>query len=299
MPVNPPTPDRQPAVIERFSDELQLEWRLANTLEAGDAVLVGGADPVSRFIQIGTRSKFSHMAVATGPDMLIEAYDYALTPNESDEGIFRLPLGDLIGRSPRLNRILILRPSGIDRSRFLAATDHLLAHSPSFPTFAAFCIAFCGLSVPFLRAMPARARNRVAAWQVRLAADGISRMHCAETVTRLYAYAGLQIRFNGPRLQYHIDHLRRITTGDQLLPLPTEPRQAVKGRWLTNRGPMGVVDAARTGFSDAMRVAGQRARSTEPIDRADLAMPGDFARAEPFTVVGEFAKRSGRWALVA
>lgn len=278
-----------------LQDPLDFESGLARDLRIGDAVLVGGSDPVSRFIQLGTQSKYSHMAVVTGPDELTEAYDYALTPDEDDEGIYRLSFSDFMNRSAKVKRLLVLRPHGIDERRLVAAADHLLSHSPGFPTLVAACLAFCGLSVPLLRTLPAETRRRLAQWQVRLATDGVSRVHCAEAATRMYAYAGLQIRFTAPRMQYHINYLRQLNSSDQLLPLPSGERTAVKGSWPTGLHPATVSAAVSTALRDSIRVAGQRARSTEPVDRADLVMPGDFVRAEPFTTVGHFVRTRQGW----
>ncbi len=286
-------------IHNRFQNPLDFESRLARELRVGDAVLVGGSDPVSRFIQCGTQSAYSHMGVVTGPAELTEAYDYALTPDESDEGIYRLSFHEFMNRSKRVKRVLVLRPSEIDERRLVAAADHLLTHSPGFPTLVAACIAFCGLSVPFLKALPAETRRRVAQWQVRLAADGVSRLHCAEAATRMYAFAGLQIQFTAPRLQYHIDYLRQLNGDDELLPLPTGERTAEKGQWPKGLRPTSLGAAISTALVGSMQVAGERARSTEPIDRADLVMPGDFVRAQPFATVGDYVRTSRGWSEAA
>ncbi|MGH1489509.1 MAG: hypothetical protein ACRBK7_08980 [Acidimicrobiales bacterium] len=285
--------------VDRHRNIDDIENQLGERLCIGDAILLGGSDPVSRFIQFGTRSPYSHMAIVTGHRQLIEAYDYALTPDESDEGIYRLSLSELITRSDKTSRIRVLRPAGIDQGRLVAAADYLLTHSPGFPTVAAAFIAMCGLSVPFLKALPSDTRQRLALWQARMAADGVNRLHCAETATRIYNEAGLQVRFNAPRLEYHIQHLDRWRGTDQLIGLPTIERTAVKGHWPKGLRPTNVASMFSTAVGDTVRTARERARSTAAVDRADLVMPGDFARAEPFTDIGEFVRTRHGWAAAA
>ena len=81
-----------------LSDTVALGRHLADRLRTGDVVLTGADDPVSWIIQTGSRSPYSHVGLVTGRGWLIEAYDYALTPDETDEGVFAITLDDFLGR---------------------------------------------------------------------------------------------------------------------------------------------------------------------------------------------------------
>ena len=66
----------------------------------GDLVLTGSRDVASLLIQVGTGSQISHAAIIADADTVIEAYDYGLTPNEQDEGVFQTSFDELVARSP-------------------------------------------------------------------------------------------------------------------------------------------------------------------------------------------------------
>ena len=180
---------------------------------------------------------------------------------------------------------------------------HLRSHSPGFPTLGMATLALCGLSEPVLRHLPVPLAERVTRRQLRLAADGISRMHCAETATRIYAAAGLVLRFHAPRLAHHMtvlngdrsDRGRAHRGQSDLLDLPSVRRSARKGAWPSGRGPSGI--ASRTAFAvRATRRAWQeRSASTAPYDAADLLLPGDYSRAEPFETVARFVRTGNGW----
>lgn len=270
----------------------------ADRLAIGDVVLTGGRDLVSLIIQIGSLSPFSHAAIVTGPDELTEAYDYALTPEEHDEGIYPVSVDDFVGRSPRLRRIRVLRPIGVDQDRVVDIARYLHCHSPGFPSLGMAFLALCGVSGPILRALPAGLRERVTMKQVQLAADGIRRMHCAETVTRIYHEAGLAVRFTAPRLRLHIDQLNRVVRPEPI-GLPSQERVATKGAWPGGHQPLKAGRATAVALASLCRTWKERARSTDPIDVADLILPGDFARAEPFDLVGEFVRTADGWTQAA
>ncbi|MGI9597062.1 MAG: hypothetical protein ACR2QK_12935 [Acidimicrobiales bacterium] len=271
---------------------------LKQQVQVGDMVLAGGTDPVSRVIQIGSRSPYSHVAVVTGGNELTEAYDYALTPTESDEGIFRLTIEAFVGRSSGLCRILVLRPIGVDRHRVVETAAHLFEHSPGFPTLGMACLALCGLSGPALRLLPTSLRRRAIAKQIRLAADGVRRMHCAETVIRIYHEAGLTVRFTAPRLSFHIAQLGPELTSS-LVDLPSEERVAEKGRWPSGPQPLRSIRSVAVAVGSTLATWRTRARASDDIDMADLILPGDFTRAEPFETVGRLIRSGTRWDVAA
>ena len=262
---------------------------LARRVRPGDAVLTGASDPVSLIIQTGSRSPYSHIGIVVGPGRLIEAYDYALTPDETDEGIFSITLDEFIGRCGRLRDIEVRRPRAIATDRLVDAARHLELHSPGFPTLGMGCLALCGLSEPLLRVLPDERRRRLTGAQARLAADGAWAMHCAETATRLYYAAGLPLRFRRPRLWAHIQAIAAERPPWHLVDLPTERRRADAGRWPSGLG-LGPFAAGSTA-----RALRDRARTPGPVDVADLILPGDFARADPFHTVARLRRRRGRW----
>ncbi len=279
-----------------LADTDALSHHLIDRLETGDVVLTGADDPVSWIIQTGSRSPYSHVGLVTGPGRLIEAYDYALTPDESDEGVFAISLDEFLGRGNRLRAVEVRRPDQLDEHRLVAAADHLEGHSPGFPTIGMAGLAICGLSGPILRRLPEWGRRRVARRQTALAGDGVRCLHCAETVTRLYHAAGLEVRFRSPRLWDHLLDLLRNRPGLGLAELPSGRRRADPGRW-----PTGSMKATRFALSSTLVALRQRRRQRpdDTVDAADLILPGDFARAEPFTTVERFRRRGNRWVAVS
>ncbi|MEM7272868.1 MAG: hypothetical protein AAF547_07305 [Actinomycetota bacterium] len=275
---------------------------LEDRLEIGDAVLSGGVDPLSLMIQIGTRSRFSHMAVVTGPGQLTEAYDYGLNPDESDDGVYGLSFEDYAARATTMRQLQILRPEGVDRERVAATAAYLRDHAPGFPTMGMLFLAVCGLSTPVLRRLPAASERRSTIRQVLAAGDGIRRMHCAETATRIYHEAGLPIRFESPRLTHHIRHLEKTgggTAGDGLMSLPTAGRTADRGSWPTSGGLRHLGDRASFAVHGFRRTWRERTASEDPVDLADLILPGDFMRAWPFEKVARFHRDGDGWVEVA
>ncbi len=281
---------------------------IRSRIEIGDTILTGGVDPISRIIQTGSRSPFSHVVVVSGEGSVTEAYDHALTPAEDDDGIFEISVEELVARSG-LRRMRIIRPRRVDEQRIRDVACHFRQHSPGFPTVGMVGLALCGVSGPVLRASPRRLRNRWMAKQIRLAGDGIQRMHCAETVTRIYLAAGVPLRFRSPRLRLHIeffDHLEQLHRLDRFarLPepasIPTVRRTAAVGVWPSDRGVCGYPALVTFALGAGWTTWRQRSRSQGPMDPVDLVLPGDFARAEPFEVVSdlEWTRRGWREAPV-
>ncbi len=279
----------------------QLLEILDDQLQVGDAVLSGGVDPISLMIQLGTRSRFSHMAVVTGPGEMTEAYDYAFNPDESDDGIYGLSFADYAARATTMRQLQILRPIGIDRDRVANTASYLREHSPGFPGVGMLFLALCGLSTPVLQRLPEAASRRSTVKQIMLAGDGVRRMHCAETATRIYHEAGLPIRFESPRLKYHIRHLVESGQTDQtddLVALPTIDRTADRGSWPSG----GVRELARNAgitFSAIRETVRERSSADDPVDVADLILPGDFMRASPFEKIGRFNWDGAGWVKAA
>lgn len=272
----------------------QLLEILGNRLQVGDAVLSGGVDPISLMIQLGTRSRFSHMAVVTGPGELTEAYDYAFNPDESDDGIYGLSFSEYVARATTMRQLQILRPVGIDQDRVANTAAYLREHSPGFPGIGMLCLALCGLSTPVLRRLPEAAGRRSTIKQVVMAGDGVRRMHCAETATRIYHEAGLPIRFESPRLKHHIRYLTEHQPHQELVGLPTIDRTAHRGSW-PDGGFRDLAKTAGVTLSAFRQTLRERANSADTVDVADLILPGDFMRATPFEKVARFNWNGTTW----
>ncbi len=272
----------------------QLLEVLDSELQVGDAVLSGGVDPISLMIQLGTRSRFSHMAVVTGPGEMTEAYDYAFNPDESDDGIYGLSFTDYAARATTMRQLQILRPIGIDQDRVANTASYLRDHSPGFPGVGMLFLALCGLSTPVLQRLPEAASRRSTVKQILMAGDGVRRMHCAETATRIYHEAGLPIRFESPRLKYHIRHLVETQPTQELVALPTIDRTANRGSW-PGGGVRELARNAGIAFSAVRETVRERSKAEDPVDVADLILPGDFMRASPFEKVGRFNWNGAGW----
>ncbi len=215
-------------------------------VQVGDTVLSAARDPLSKVIRIGSRSRYSHGAMITGPDQMTEAYDHALTP-----------------------------------------------------TVGMVCLALCGLSGPVLKSFPPRLRRRATLHQLRLATDGIRRMHCAETLTRIYLAAGVPLRFRSNRLAHHIGQLDEMGPASKPADLPTTPRIAQPGCWPVGGDARRPGEQVRYAVRTFRKTWQERARSRDPIDMADLVLPGDFVDAEPLEPVAHFVRTGDGWQRLA
>lgn len=277
---------------EPLPDAAAMARFLRTNLRVGDAVLTGCAEPLSWIIRTGSRADYSHMAIVTGPDRLTEAYDYAMTPNEVDEGIYAISLDDFLARPTRPHLLEIRRPHHLDPDRLVQGARWLEQHSPSFPTVGMACLALCGLTDPLLNLLPGAVRRGLLFRQAALASDGTARMHCAETATRLYHHAGVPLRFPQPRLWRHIELVGRPEPPWNLAELPTVDRAATPGRW-----PAGRMRSAAAAARGLPRVWRDRCRTGAVADVADFILPGDYARAQPFTTVARFRLGPDGWSL--
>lgn len=250
------------------------DW-LQEMLQPGDLLLSGNRDSVSRLIQWGTMSSFSHASIALSNEQLIESYDWAGTPCDSDGGVGRLSVQRYATRSPLLD-LAILRPKAIERDRFDEVTKHATHHSPPFPSTTGVLLAFAGLGDhPRLTIPGARS---YAEKRLHLLGDGAARVTCAEFAARVYLESGLTLRFQTLRLLYYIELLR---TGEPArLKAHTTPR---------------IIDVSQDAALETTTlyefVAGMpRALSTglatqvKP-DWVDLLMPGDFVQSSSFDLI--------------
>ena len=268
----------------------------------GDTLLAGGTGLIGRAIQVFTQSGYSHAALLVGPEHVVEAYDYSITPSERDEGIYPITLIDFASRD--YCRVLLLRPSGVDTDAVVDAAKRLVWNSPTFPTMGLILIGLCLATAPVLKVLPRSLSRPIATAQVWLTADGPTRMHCSEAVARIYAETGLRIGKAGLALAWHATHLRP-SGGDTQSRTPSDDgqgiaastgRRAEKGTW--PRGRAAQLRAAILGVVDSVwqrwrRPAGLRA------DHVDLIVPGDLSRDPGLRVIAAFRRTTGGWSVEA
>lgn len=301
---------------------------LADRTQPGDLILTGSKDIASRLIQYGTNSESSHAAIVTRNQTAIEAYDYGLTPNEEDEGVFETTFSELVQRSPKLDRLVIRRLPTLELPQALEI-EHLLrtavGNSPPFPT--AGTTLTCTL---LLLARPAVQRvldlggprmdaqvDRLVEWLIQIIADGPQRVHCSEIATRVYSGAGVDLRFDNPVLSPYLARLRAAKVApDGKIMIDSSQRRAL-GRLTRHirrrarrsmRPPVHKGDVSKVKVRSTWEASGGVVRSSldvarERIDEApfhepdlsDLILPADLERAEPFVTVGTLIRRRGKW----
>ncbi len=301
---------------------------LGQTSRPGDLVLTGSRDIASRLIQFGTKSQVSHAAVVASSETVIEAYDYGLTPNDEDEGVFETTFEEFVARSPRLDRIVIRRPDRLgpeSAARIRELLDEAVNNSPPFPTTGTTLT--CTL---LLLARPGVQRlldlggprldarvDRLIDWLVRVIADGPERVHCSEIATRVYSGADVELRFMDPVLEPYLARVRAAKeTQDGTFKVERTQRRRLSAlpRHLKRRARRSKRPSVEKGGGSKVKtrtsweasggvvrssVAAARRRideapSHEP-DLADLILPADLERAEPFTTVSRLVHRRGAW----
>ncbi len=300
------------------------QW-LGETMEPGDLVLSGSSDLISRLIQISTASHVSHVAVAVSADALLEAYDYGFTPIETDEGVFKTDLSDFVTRSNQLDRLVVRRPCGLDHALMAEVLESAITNSPPYPTAGAalmsLLLATAKPSVQrLLAALLGRGRLDAALETlVGMAADGSEQVHCSEIATRLYTAAGVELRFIEPVLLAHMHRVAAArSTGSHIVAVDhaqqhrlsslghSLSRRATRSGWPRPVRGNGSLTASRSKVdlsldtgSTAMKVVRDRLDDAgiHQSDLADLILPADYERAEPFDTVGVLLKRASHWML--
>lgn len=279
--------------MELSDSEQEIADWLAATTRVGDLVLTGCHDPVSRLIQLATNSPYSHAAVVTGRDELTEAYDYALTLREDDEGVYRIDFRGFAERASRIADISIYRIEHLDGDRFEWTADALHESTPTYPTTAAlmFIAGQLTRTMTNQRVRPDRRPSmRRIARQARFLGDGPRRVHCAELATRLYAAAGAFLDFRHPLLGPYIDVVNGVNdylADDLPSPLIEGRSRPKRGLWVpkgTRRGRKLLI-ATCAGITDFGGATLTRALYRLEPDIADYIMPGDLAAAKPLTLV--------------
>lgn len=297
---------------------------LRERIEPGDLVLTGSRDLVSLLLQAGTSSHVSHVAIAIDTEHVVEAYDYGFTPIETDEGVYQTTLNQLVTRSPRIDRIVIRRPRGLDRARLAAAWAEATDNSPPFPTAGAALTSLLILTAKptvndLLRRLLGRHRlDRILDGVIGVVADGPEQVHCSEVATRLYTAAGLELRFVEPVLMAHMHQVAAARSAgshvitvdrsyrDRLVALRHHlDRRATVGPRPTiadvSGGPARVASAK---LSVPLEKGGEAVNAVKEriedgpdheSDLADLILPADFERAEPFDTIGVLVRRRSSW----
>lgn len=267
--------------------------------EIGDLILIGSRDPVSRVIQRASNSRFSHAAVVTAQNEVTEAYDYSLTLNEDDEGIYRTSIDALLTRTPKLHRIMILRPTGLDRDRLRKAAAELHHNAPPYPTLGATMLGFIRLlsePIPLLEdglfkqhkigKRLHRGLDRLAEIQVRFVGDGVRKLHCAESAITLYEEAGIAVELTDPFLRNSMRRADLLDDGSAagaVAPSTARNRETRSSRKVLMRAllrPHRVAEAV-------IRVYRSRLQHMEVGAPGDYTFPADLENARPFVAICE------------
>jgi len=275
-----------------------VDW-LDENAQAGDLLLIGGRDWISRVIQRITESPYSHVSVVIGSDLLIEAYDYNLTISEEDEGVYETSFTTFAKRHKEISEIALYRLPGqsfdIEKMRYAAAL--MSSSAPTYPTLAAFVFLAGHLAGRVARAKrrkrllgPSQKGIRA---QARFWGDGPRRVHCAELATRLYCASGAELDFHEPFLSLYIDSVngKGNYRAHRLQALDAPRRMEGLGSAEKVRSTESLGSTAR-GFSPLGRTAEifnaivNRALCEAEPDIADYIMPDDFTKAAPFERVG-------------
>ncbi|MEM7326582.1 MAG: hypothetical protein AAF531_26080 [Actinomycetota bacterium] len=306
--------------------ESVVKW-VRREAKIGDLLLIGSQDRVSRVIQRASNSRFSHAAVITDDDEVTEAYDYSLTLNEDDEGIYRTTIADFLTRTPKMHVVRLLRPNAIDVDKLQRAARELFRRAPPYPTIGATFLGFIRLlsePIPhpeeglFGQQRFGRRLHRwldaVATAQVGFVGDGIHKVHCAESVVQIYRTAGFDVILPQPFLIRSVDRADRLRA-DALHRELNRPEETVTG---TSDVTPSTTPAAQRDIDRGNRTTSGRQVILAVLRRPhrlagsvyrvwkvrmetrhlacpnDYIFPGDLERADGFTLVDERHVARGR-----
>lgn len=276
----------------RLTPEYVATW-LHDQCQVGDLLLSGQRDFGSRLIQSATNSRYSHAAVVTSPGSITEAYDYSLTFDEDDEGVFGTDFATYAKRTTGLSDLAIYRAEGTDTERLTWTANSLRQSTPTYPTTAAAIFVIAQKTKRMAnRDTPRHKLPRLPKLrrQANFFADGIRRVHCAELATRLYAAADTHLDFRQPLLAPYIDVING--PGDYKaddLPSPLKPGRgrAQKGQHAPphHTQPRKLIIATIAGITDLTNTIANRRLHKPTGDIADYTMPGDLTNAHPLQLV--------------
>lgn len=270
-------------------------------LQAGDVVLTGTDDAVSRIIARITGSSVSHSTLMLGPDHGIEAHDrierladHASSVADDIPGIHRVSL-DHLATKDRLSRVVVRRPMvDVDPELLVRSAGQYLSRKTPFGGLG---LALAGIVTWFDRWMAglqpgSRVRDRLTDIVEPLVdhmQDGNETVFCSELAYRCLAEAGLRITLQNPHFAtiieaFDIDHAEYddevpVLTSDPVALLIDEREPGVKSIFV-------LFASAYQGWNRRRIVAGDG-------DIADFVVPSDFLTAEPFETVLDVELRSG------
>lgn len=266
--------------------------------EIGDLILTGSDDRVSRIIQRASGSEFSHAAVVTDVGMVTEAYDYALTLSEDDEGVYHTSFEEFFARVPKLRTVLILRPGELITERLQSEAHNLRRRSPPYPTVGATKLGFIRLlseTIPLVeegllgqRVIGKRLHRRldqIAKVQVRFVGDGVRKIHCAESVIMLYRRAGIEVELPHP-------YLRRTAIRAESLQndgsIQRHARKATRGVWRarrTRQRVLRIIIGSHQAIEELAYVLRTRRTHIHDVSPEDYVFPSDLEHMKGFSRV--------------
>lgn len=281
-------------------------------VRAGDVILTGNRDHVSVAIQRLTRCDVSHVVLAVGDGMIVEATEYRNLADDRHGGVYLRQLEDALA-SEYVDHVVVRRPLGVVHDALLASAARFLA---SQPVFSSSGLVLTGLLVALGRSWTESASDvlfgraaadRLEAQIAALVADGPRRVVCAEFVYRVLHDAHVPLTHAELFLAdsaRHLDALTPPAAATAMLGSSTQRlRQAVATAARVPESPDVQSAIARLGWPTFLRVAARqvadgyrrRCAETEDGDIADLVTPRDFLEMEPFDDVLEARWVRGCW----
>ena len=265
----------------------------AHPLQAGDVVLTGNDDIVSRIIARITDSPVSHSTLMLGPDRGIEAHDrieglvdHAASVADDIPGIHHVSVDSVIGKE-YLNRLVVRRPVGpIDTEQVAQAAGRYLSRQTPFGGLG---LALAGVVTYFERQLErldpgSRIRDHVEEFArpfVSRMQDGNEAVFCSELAYRCLSEAGMRITLRDPHFATIIDTFAidnaeyddepPVLTSDPVAMLVDDHRPGPKAI-------LTLIASTYQGWNRRRIVAGDG-------DIADFVVPSDFLTAEPFETV--------------
>ena len=281
------------------------QW-VKSKAQIGDLLLIGSKDRVSRVIQRASNSRFSHAAVLTEKDEVTEAYDYSLTLNERDEGIYRTSLERFLERTPKLHVIRLLRPPQLNVEKLQKSAVELYRSSPPYPTVGATFLGFIRLLAepvpPLEEGLFGQHRfgkrlhkklDAMATAKVGFVGDDIHKLHCTESVIAIYEGAGLAVDVPSPFLGRSADRARRLQEQALIREFgapPAQPKITEDRRQRTRsfrQVAVRVVLRPDKAGRSIYRMWRERMDLIEIAGPNDFIFPGDLERSSTFALVDE------------
>ena len=265
----------------------------AHPLQAGDVVLTGTDDTVSRIIARITDSPVSHSTLMLGASRGIEAHDrierlvdHAASVADDIPGIHLVSIDDLLAKE-HLNRFVVRRPAAaIDPDRIESASRRYLTRQTPFGGLG---LALAGVVTFFEQQLErlhpgSRIRDHLedlARPFVSQMQDGNEAVFCSELAYRCLSEAGLRITLQDPHFAAVITtfDIDDAEYDDEVPTLTSDPSALM----IDDRRPgpktiVTLIASTYQGWNRRRIVAGDG-------DVADFVVPSDFLTASPFETV--------------